>query len=390
LKVAFIFDESVSFPLDHGNFAVYKAAEEFKKRGFQVYFLILTRQINLQGKIQDGIIFLYFGRLTKVFGFLSSLYVASFMLRHGIKLLYIDEWLFYRKRFRKIPLMVICKIFGIFIILVSRDMLLLYELATGEVKHGSYMYFKLKVVGKLSRMFANVVFIQGKILSEIAVRMGTKREKVVTIHRGVDTNMFNPFVREKRKEFSLGNEIVLGYFGMLQEYRMLDKIITEILSSSNKKLRSCRLLIGGKGKLSDKLRKIAEDSEGRILFLGPLKYNEIPGLISCCDILLCPLKQDSLFSSTVWNVKIFEALSLGKPIVATRTLESKYFEGSLKGIIFAEPGVKGFVASVEKIIENLEKFENEAYEQSLDFHYNIEYTMKSLVDQVYIRYSRPK
>lgn len=383
-RIAFVFDEGIRFPLELGNVFVLYIADEFRKKGFEVYFLVIKNKYDVKKyNIPSYVKLEVFERKKfRLFGSLvTSVAPAIFMRKMGIKYLYFDEWLFYRRSTKKLLFLLMCKLFGVFISFLVRDPAPLYEIATGYVKPGTFKCSKLFFTAVTARKFADVISVFGLTQAKVIKNESHRKGKVIQQYRGVDTEKFNPSVKDRRKELGVQGMLVIGYFGMLQEYRMLDAILRGIFTSDEIMLKESIVIVGGRGKLAEELRKMAEcEFKGRLIFLGPVNYSDLPSYIKSCDLLLCPMDTVYLFTQIIANTKIFETLAVGKPIVATRTKELSLLEGRLRGVVYAEQGQEQFLEALKKAVKELDVLSVEASQQALNFGYTIQKSAQEIVE----------
>jgi glycosyltransferase involved in cell wall biosynthesis len=109
---------------------------------------------------------------------------------------------------------------------------------------------------------------------------------------------------------------IIGYYGAIADW--FDSQLVHDLAISHPEWT---FLLIGSTLLSDlKPLKGAEN----ILLLGEKPYTEIPGYLSHFDVAIIPFKQTPLTHATN-PVKMYEYLSAGKPIVATRLDEISHY-----------------------------------------------------------------
>lgn len=63
----------------------------------------------------------------------------------------------------------------------------------------------------------------------------------------------------------------------------------------------------------------------RVIYLGAVPYEKLPGLVNCFDICLYNFKNNALLH-TVNPVKLYEYLAAGKPVLAIDSLETRAFK----------------------------------------------------------------
>ena len=137
--------------------------------------------------------------------------------------------------------------------------------------------------------------------------------RMAVVYPGVDTSLFSPSSRRdklgktNRTRFTI---LFVGALGVTKGVRYLLESMPIIL----KEKRHVRLVIVGAGWLSNRfreqVRRMGLDHE--VSFLGKLSHFELPNIYSESDLLVNP----ALFES--FGKVLLEAMSCGKPVVATR------------------------------------------------------------------------
>jgi glycosyltransferase involved in cell wall biosynthesis len=139
-------------------------------------------------------------------------------------------------------------------------------------------------------------------------------EKTLYIPNGADTSVFKPAAKEH-----LG--FVMMYSGMLFKIKHILPLVDTIdrLKGDIKDL-SCTVT-GGGSRLGE-LKKIVEDRglAKYFNFTGMVPYESLPALLNSADVLVAPF-EDLPGIRYQSNVKVFEYMACGKPIVASRVGE---------------------------------------------------------------------
>ncbi|MCI1648481.1 MAG: glycosyltransferase [Bacteroides sp.] len=141
------------------------------------------------------------------------------------------------------------------------------------------------------------------------------KTKLTCIPIGIDQPVFNPqkvaqikaCYPERKIIFSLGRLVgYKGYRYMIESARYLNN--------------DCVILIGGAGPLKEDLEKIIRlyGLEDRVKLLGYISDDDLPGYYGACDIFCL----SSIQKNEAFGIVQIEAMSYGKPVVATRIKES--------------------------------------------------------------------
>jgi glycosyltransferase involved in cell wall biosynthesis len=172
-------------------------------------------------------------------------------------------------------------------------------------------------VGRLNRLltpltdaFIAVAESHGEFLAK---NLGVDRNRVATIPNGVDTARFAPLADAAavRRELGIGpTEPVVGIVAALRPEKN-HELFLEMASRVVREVPATRFMIVGEGRRSESLAQRAKDLglAERVLFLG--SRNDVPQLLAAMDVFV-------LASHIEANpLSILEAMSVGKPVVAT-------------------------------------------------------------------------
>jgi len=152
-------------------------------------------------------------------------------------------------------------------------------------------------------------------------------EKIVVIPNGVDTERFSP-----RTPPSLNsNEKMVLACGRLVKAKGFDLLIR---AAAELKSVQVKFVIVGTGKQKKELLKLARELEveKKVIFLGSVPYEELPGVYASSDVVVVPSRKEA--ASRV----VLEAMASGKPVVASRTGGIKEFIRDGEWGFFFEPG----------------------------------------------------
>lgn len=179
--------------------------------------------------------------------------------------------------------------------------------------HTKY-WLRRKMIGYALRNSNKVVAVSSALKEKIA-GMGIPKDKIAVISNGVDSNLFKPMSqKECREKLNLPHDKkIILYIGNLKK----DKGVIDLLEAYHKldKLQKDGniLVFVGEGTLRNELEEKAAGLmlNGAVRFAGTRFHNEIPIWINASDVFCLP----SLHEGCP-NV-VLEALSCGKPVVAT-------------------------------------------------------------------------
>lgn len=166
--------------------------------------------------------------------------------------------------------------------------------------------------------------------------------KVFFIPNGVDTTLFNPDSAERRIPFEMTNlpRPIIGFSGSLGRWIDIDLIIQTARSFPD-----AAIVIIGLNEKNPETQKL--EAEKNILFLGMKSRREVPQYIGQFDVCLMPFAMTSVGQGLV-PLKMFEYLSMGKPIVATNSTSLEKF----KDVLFLADSPPEFLQQVGRAISD--------------------------------------
>jgi len=146
--------------------------------------------------------------------------------------------------------------------------------------------------------------------------------KIVVIKNATDFEYFNSYINlhEKRDKESIGisvNKKIIGYFGGISSWFDVDLLL--FLANNYK---GCDFVIVGPISNKSVIPKTAKADN--IKFIGPKEYKKLAAYLYCFDVCIMPFIVNDLIKD-VNPVKLYEYLSMGKPVVVPDYSEIKEF-----------------------------------------------------------------
>lgn len=136
---------------------------------------------------------------------------------------------------------------------------------------------------------------------------------------GIDTSTFVPKDRVKLKEkYNIRSNYILLFVGRLIEVKGIEYLI-DALGIVINKLPDLKLLIAGTGNLERQLKEKVKKSNlsSYVSFLGAVKHEDLIDYYNICDLLVLPSIFDKYGHTETLGMVILEAMSCGKPVVAS-------------------------------------------------------------------------
>lgn len=209
--------------------------------------------------------------------------------------------------------------------------------------------FPSRILVKLILKSVTDIICQSKFLESEIKKLGVKSKKFHIIPMGTKAKDFKPRDKNKaRKKLSLPqNKKIMLFVGHLVERKGI-KYLIHAMSSIIKKEKNSRCYIIGTGYQEKSLKKLAEDKGlgNYVEFLGQKTNAEVAEYMNASDLLVLPSLNEGL------PVVVYEALSCGTPVVATRVAGTPELVDSDVGFL-AKPENTGDLQ--EKILLALNK-----------------------------------
>ena len=141
------------------------------------------------------------------------------------------------------------------------------------------------------------------------------QDKTVAVPIGIEPVSYDPKLAEEWKQRYPGKKLVVS-IGRLVPYKGYTYLIQACRHLGEEYL----VLVVGDGPLMDNLTGEVQDYgvKDRIKFLGYVEDNEMHALLAACDLFV----MSSVMKTEAFGIVQIEAMSLGKPVIATKIPES--------------------------------------------------------------------
>jgi glycosyltransferase involved in cell wall biosynthesis len=226
---------------------------------------------------------------------------------------------------------IIPKLLGAKVILDIHD--IVPEFFASKFSNGNQtLLFKaLQAVEKLSCAFSDHVIISNHLWEKKLTERSVSPSKCTTIINFPDQNIFY-----KREGLQKGKSFTIMYPGTLNWHQGLD-IGIRAVAKIRDSIQGLKFLIFGDGPTRGALIELVKQLglEDIVVFRDPLPLREIAEEMAHADIGIIPKRNDS-FGGEAFSTKTLEFMSLGVPIVLSKTrIDSHYFDDSM--VKFFEP-----------------------------------------------------
>ena len=248
IHVGFLFENEPRFPPNIDDIKAYYLSKELLRRKVRVSWIHFEG--NSRIKHDENIQFVAL-KVRNRLGYLRPLFMIlrllAFCLARNVNCVHVDEWLMFRRgAFWQLLLRVFLKIGNISIIFDQRDPYIDYEIAYGRLDPHSRRYKILSLQYGLIYRFTDLIILPSSVYAQLYVGSGIAPSKVLGIPRGVDTNLFKPMTgsNELRKQLGLEGKFVIGWFGMMHRYRLVNEVIIPLIKNVPRFIPKAHVLIG--------------------------------------------------------------------------------------------------------------------------------------------------
>ncbi|MDA4126126.1 MAG: glycosyltransferase [Thaumarchaeota archaeon] len=387
MRVGLLFDREARFPPTFDNIKGYYVSKEIMRRGIGVSWIQLGKENSISRR--DGILFATL-RVPAVgvgAALLSAARIFVYCLRSGVRLVYIDEWLFFRHSpIRRVPIELVLRVAGIKVVLDQRDPYTDFEIAEGRMIEGTTEQRLSAIEERAMVSLSNLLILPSEAYARRLVGEGFSVKKTAGYFRGVDTERFSSDVdgSQIRHRLGLEGKFVVGWFGIMQPHRLIKEVLVPLAKEIGSLVPRGYAIIGGKGPLQGEFVRLRKEfPEAACAYLGLVPYEELPKYLAACDVLLCPSSTKSRFSRHSAWLKITEALAVGKPVIATRTETSDLDFKNLRGVVWTGSSLKEFENSIKLAYETWESLSSDARDQALRMgEFDIKSRIPPIVDRV--------
>ncbi len=211
-------------------------------------------------------------------------------------------------------------------------------------------YLEKKAIGNSSQVIAINEKLRDYVLS-----LGAKKDKTVVVGTGIDLDRYDPKIDglNIRETYGIEKDVnVLFFMGWLYHFSGLKEVATELARSDD---NSTKLLIVGDGDAFDDLKKIKEDYDvhDQIILTGKQPFDKIPEFVASSDICLLPAYPDEEVMQDIVPIKMYEYLSMEKPVITTHLPGIMNEFGNDSGVVYVDGSVDSLVKSRELIDDDI-------------------------------------
>lgn len=205
---------------------------------------------------------------------------------------------------------------------------------------------------------ADGIFCVSETVRRQLIDYGAQEDKIHILTCKADTDFFTPDIDDKvfKKQIKPNDEIIIGFLGTFGKWHGIE-FLAENVKAITERIPNSKFLFIGDGELRGKVENILENHgiRDKVFITGLVNYYEVPKYLSTCDILVSPCIPNEKGEFINSPVKLFEYMSMGKPLVASDIgQQSEIVKDGVNGIICKTSDSRDFVNKVVDLLENKE------------------------------------
>lgn len=208
------------------------------------------------------------------------------------------------------------------------------------------IYYPFEKVANYIYSSADIIIGVSETYTKIALEISEKTKKNVVVYLGTDLSEFDILKRRENNFKKEKNKFLITYLGTLGHSYDIKLVIDAIkLLEKKYNIKNIQFLILGDGPLKEEFEKYSEIKKVDAIFLGRLKYEEIPSLLLKSDLVVNPIKSNS--AASIIN-KVGDYAAAGKAVINTQ--ESLEYRGLLENY---EAGIN--CNNIQEVVEAIFK-----------------------------------
>ncbi|MCG3219166.1 MAG: glycosyltransferase family 4 protein [Candidatus Heimdallarchaeota archaeon] len=226
-------------------------------------------------------------------------------------------------------------------------------ISTGVISGVVGSDFFARILGGIIEQFISIFyksvdqfFAATNRFSSKILRFKTPIDKIVRIPFAIDLDRFKPGTSPHlRERHGIPQDAKVGLFiGRISPEKNADVIIKAV-KETIKKYDDFYVVFGGRGILKDEFTKVAEESNGRIIYTDWILEEELADYYRLGDFFIMP----SLHESTSFTV--LEAMATGLPCIMSGFQHCKEFqEGENAFFVYDVRDVKEVISAIDKMM----------------------------------------
>lgn len=194
---------------------------------------------------------------------------------------------------------------------------------------------------------------------------GLPEENIEVAMWGTDIDRFDIQKLPKDNPFralpQLKDKLVIGWLGSMSIFKGIEEVLIPLIEKLSHLRNRVAFLLAGSGPLSAKLAGVAERlPSDYVTVLGGMPYHQAPSFTAALDCYVVPTNPNKPLGNSIVPVKIFDALAIGVPVIATRSDATDALSDDLKGLTLVEWGNDHLKDAMGRVIGNYQLFKRRA------------------------------
>ncbi len=152
--------------------------------------------------------------------------------------------------------------------------------------------------------------------------------KIEVLPNAADTDKFRPMSANTTDYPISPDDFVIGYAGSLVKEQGVDVVIRALAKLGSESLNNVKLLVIGDGPKKSEWERLTEESglSNVVIWMGRKPHDEIPSIISVCDLMVLPVTLASIKARGISGTKLFEYIACDKFVLSSRCEDLIFLE----------------------------------------------------------------
>lgn len=234
------------------------------------------------------------------------------------------------------------KLTGAATVLDIHDILPEFYASKFDKRPHSAMFRFLQLMERISTRFANYTIIANELWRQRITARSVAPEKCVTICNYPESRFFYP--RERRRA---DRKFVIIYPGSLNWHQGVD-VALRALAKISHQIPELEFQIYGEGPEKRNLIRLTQELriDSRVVFRHFLPVQEIAEVMAEADLAIVPKRASSPFGNEADSTKILEFMTLGVPVIESRTRIGTYYHNDSIVRFFKSEDVDDLAAQI--------------------------------------------
>lgn len=337
LRVCFVY-----YMVFNNSALLYREARALKEKGFEID--IINLRCNKTDKFHrtfDGLNI--YGLQARPSAEKKFIIYFSKLLLFFLKAMFLQTYLGLKRKYRLVHVTappdfmvftaIIPKLMGAKILLDIHDISPELFMEKLHINENQFVIRIIKFIENISTRFADHVITVTEHWRKKLITRSVSQSKCTVLLNVPDEELFKPFVFAKKQSL---NGFKLYYHGSLEDYFGVDTLL-KAMPIIKEQIPNVKLVIYGGGRLKNKFENYINELNlnNCIQIFNKVPFYQLPKILKDADLGIVPTK-DTNFSNDTISMKSLEYMSLGIPVVISKTKAHRfYFSHSM--VKFFEP-----------------------------------------------------